>query len=629
MNKSHYYKICLCMIIGLSTVFTPISMAKTDIELTNTAKIEKTRKIINLSALSDKQLLAGTKFDLRTQIALQIKDQGSTQNCWAFASNTVLETNLLLTKKEEFNFSERHIVYSTAKTFSDGINPLAHNREVTSGGNATIAMGYFTSGRGPILEKDMPFSEIEQPIALSALEGKTTQKRVTDYVIFPEILKIKDEQGNIKYTNEAQTVTYTQNEIETNRNNIKQHIMNYGAVVSMTLSGPAYNEYYNFESELPSFYCDDADLTLNHQITIIGWNDEYPVTNFNEGHRPSNPGAYLVLNSYGTEGNFKTGCYYISYEDAYIEQGIIGIINAEDIEYDKIYQHDPLGISNSFAVGSEKVLYGANVFSKDKKIVEQINEISIASLAEQNVEVYINGEDGDLSKIKKVEIQDSKIRQGYTTIKLKQPVKLTGEKFVVAVKYIGNQKASIGIENQKSGYWATATSNSEESYYSLNMNNWIDLADLAGETTGISNTNICIKAFTTEVEKTITSDKYAIEENIIYKILPNTKVKDIKTELQLTEKDKIVRNNIEMKDEDIITTNTILTINDNKNYTLIVRGDITGSGSITLTDISKVKLHLVELELLNETQQKAADMNYTTTLTLTDLSQIKRAFVGQ
>ena len=398
----------------------------------------------------------------------------------------------------------------------------------------------------------------------------------------------------------------------------------------MTVSGSAYSEYYNFELEYPAFYCEDADLTLNHQITIIGWDDNYAVTNFNANHRPSEPGAYLVLNSYGSEGNFKTGCYYISYEDAYIEQGIIGIINAENIEYDNIYQYDHLGISNSFAVGEETVLYGANVFSKNEKVLEHLNEISIASLSEQNVEVYINGVDGDLSKIKKVEIEKATIRQGYTTIKLKQPVELTGKQFVVAVKYIGNnKKASIGIENQRAGYWATATSNPKESYYSLNMNSWTDLAELSGDTTGISNTNICIKAFTTDVETIITSDKYEVEEEIIYKILPNTKVQSLKEELQLTSKDKIIRNNIELEDEDIITTNTTLTTSNNKKYTLIVTGDITGSGSITLTDISKIKLHLVELELLDKLQQKAADMNYTETITLTDLSQIKRAFIGE
>lgn len=626
LNRSKYYKVCLCIIVALCTLFTPISMANTEVQLVETIPLEKSKLTITPSLLADKTLLSSMKFDLRSNIEVQVKDQKTTQECWAFAANTALETNLLLTQNEQFDFSERHMVYATAKTFTDGTNPLGHNREANGGGNASIAMAYLTSGRGPVLETEMPFSVNEEKIALSEIEEKTVQKKVTDYMVFPTILKTKDTEGNITYTDEEKTTTYTEAQVEENRNNIKQHIMNYGAVTAMTVSGSAYSEYYNYNLDYPAFYCDNTNLILNHQISIIGWDDTYAVENFNEAHRPSNPGAYLVLNSYGTEGNYKYGCYYISYEDAYIEMGIVGIINVEDIDYDKIYQYDPLGVSSSLCLDEEKVLYGANVFSKDKSVVEQLNEISIASLVEQNFELYINSEDGELSqdKLQKVEIEETTIRQGYTTIKLKNPVKLTGEKFAVVVKYSGNnKKAYIGVESSTKTYWATATSNSGESYYSQDMNTWTDLTEV-----GLTNTNICIKAFTTEIESVITSDSYVIEEDLIYKISPNTKLEDFKNNLQGIEEAKILRNNIELQEGDIITTNTTLITSDNKTYTLVVTGDITESGSVTVTDVSKLKMHLVELELLDAIQQKAADVNYTTTITLTDLSQMKSAIVG-
>lgn len=518
------------------------------------------------------------------------------------------------------------MVYATAKTFTDGINPLGHNREVKSGGNSSIAMAYYTSGRGPVLESDMPFSLNEEQISLSEIKGKTVQKKVTDYIVFPTILKSKNSDGSINYTDEQKTTSYTEAQVEENRNNIKQHIMKYGAVTAMTISGSAYNEYYNYSLEYPAFYCDNPNLDLNHQISIIGWNDEYAVENFNEQHRPTKPGAYLILNSYGTEGFYKYGCYYISYEDAYIEMGITGVINAENIDYDKIYQYDPLGISSSVCLGEEKILYGANVFSKNKDVVEQINEISISSLVSQNFELYINNEDGELAqnKLQKVETEENFIRQGYTTIKLKNPVKLTGEKFAIVVKYIGNkQKAYIGVESPSKTYWATATSNSGESYYSQDMNTWTDLVSA-----GLTNVNICIKAFTTEVEPVLKSDSYAIEEDLIYKILPNTKLEDFKNKLQGVEIAKILKNDIELKNGDIITTNTTLVTNNNKTYTLVVTGDITETGKLTVTDVSKLKLHMAELELLDEIQQKAADVNYTKTITITDLSRMKLALVG-
>lgn len=307
----------LCLLICIS--FAPNTFAKIDIVETQDIPTEKSRlREVNCDLITSKRLLASTQFDLRKSIDIEVKNQKSTQECWAFASNTVIETNLALRNNEKYDFSERHMVYSTSKTFTDGINTLGHNKEASGGGNEYIAMAYCTSGRGPILETDMPFEESEQKISLSEIANKTVQKKVSDYIIFPSILKTKDDNGNITYTDANKTVTYTDDEITAIRNQIKDHIMNYGAIATMTVSGSAYSEYYNYNLDYPAFYCDNANLVPNHQVAIIGWDDNYSVDNFNEENRPSKPGAYLILNSYGTE-TYKYGCYYISYEDCFVE----------------------------------------------------------------------------------------------------------------------------------------------------------------------------------------------------------------------------------------------------------------------------------------------------------------------
>ncbi len=101
-----------------------------------------------------------------------------------------------------------------------------------------------------------------------------------------------------------------------------------------------------------------------------------------------------------------------------------------------------------------------------------------------------------------------------------------------------------------------------------------------------------------------------------------------KSNIQSSAELKILKDNIELQEEDIITTDTIINVGEDKAYQIIVTGDITGTGDISSTDISKLKLHLVGTELLNEIQQKAADMNNTGSVTLTDLSQMKSALVG-
>lgn len=273
-----------------------------------------------------------------------------------------------------------------------------------------------------------------------------------------------------------------------------------------------------------------------------------------------------------------------------------------------------------------QTLYGANVFKKEKTTEETLKEISIASSIDQNFELYINSIDGELSqeKLQKIETDETSIRSGYTTIKLKEPIELSGEEFAIAVKYIGqNKKAYIGIEKPNTTYWETATSNKKESYYSLDGKEWTDIAD-----TNIQNSNICIKAFTTIKERNILSDSYKIEEDLIYKISPKTDLKTFKNNIETSGNIKILRNNIELQEGDIITTGTTINLDNDKTYQIIVSGDITGTGTLTTTDVSKVKLHLVGNTLLEGIQEKAADVNNTGTITTTDLSQMKEAVIG-
>ena len=310
-------KLSTCLLICM--LFAPNTFAKVDIEEIQYVPTEKRiLREVNNNVIVNKILQTSTSFDLRKNIEIEIKDQKGTQECWAFSSNTAIETNLALRENKKYNFSERHMVYSTSRTFTDGTNTIGHSKEANDGGNASIAMAYCTSGRGPVLEEEMPFSESEAKISLSEIANKTVQKKITDYKVFPSILKTKDENGSITYTDESKTVTYTEEEITAIRNQIKAHIMEYGSITAMTLSGNAYNDYYNYELDYPAFYCDKTNFVPNHQISIIGWDDNYLIENFNEANRPSNPGAYLILNSYGTE-NYKYGCYYISYEDCFIE----------------------------------------------------------------------------------------------------------------------------------------------------------------------------------------------------------------------------------------------------------------------------------------------------------------------
>ena len=46
------------------------------------------------------------------------------------------------------------------------------------------------------------------------------------------------------------------------------------------------------------------DLTTNHEVCIVGWDDDYPASSFLKDHQPPANGAWLVKNSWGSEYDF-------------------------------------------------------------------------------------------------------------------------------------------------------------------------------------------------------------------------------------------------------------------------------------------------------------------------------------
>lgn len=57
-----------------------------------------------------------------------------------------------------------------------------------------------------------------------------------------------------------------------------------------------------------------TNLGGNHAVCIIGWDDDFPATNFNASHQPKRNGAFLAKNSWGSSGGYD-GYIWISYED--------------------------------------------------------------------------------------------------------------------------------------------------------------------------------------------------------------------------------------------------------------------------------------------------------------------------
>ena len=455
------------------------------------------------------RMLSGTyksSYSINEDVSYQKKNQETTNQCWAFATTTALETNMAKIRKKNVVLSPRHIEYSTSNNFLDGTNKRAYKREINSGGNSYISLAYCTSGNGPVLEADMPFENNSNKINLKDINIKPTLK-LENYVQFPTIKKERTG-DSIKYS-DGNGVEYTEVQVQNVRNMIKEQIEKNGSVIAYTyidnsLQNFNMEKYKKGTSKYVAYYNNGNKIFGNHAVSIIGWDDNFSKENFDENSKPIHDGAFLVASSsYLQDGTFSE--YYISYDDALIEEGNFGITSTSDIDYDSIYQYDDYGYNLSYALKYEstkepiKNAYISNVFNRNNTPEgkdEYLNEVSIYVVDATNVDIYVNANDDDKNKTVKVAsagILDS----GYHTIKLSTPIKLTGNKFVIeanlksdsiAVPLEANLKTILG----QSSPWDNATSEKGQSYISVNGKDWNDLVE-----TELKDSNVCLKGFTT------------------------------------------------------------------------------------------------------------------------------------
>lgn len=583
-----------------------------------------------------------SSYDLRNYYDVRVKNQGMTNCCWAFSLISSTEMNMLIKKGINVDLSEKHANYATSNSFSDGTNSLAFNRTASDGSSFIIGLAYLTNGQGAVLESQMPFSENTSNISLSEIDIDPSYY-VTGYEILPTIYKIKSD-GKTLYT-DGYGKYYSETEVTALRKIIKQHIIEDGAI-STYMAAAALEYYSNPENILASkaYYCDNMNYSVDHAVTIVGWDDNYSKDNFTGASKPDKDGAYIVLNSY-SDNYFDNGYMYVSYEDVWIETMLYGITDTSSIDYKNLYQHDEFGgnvaITLATNSGAIQEAYYASVYSRNSSDSEAINRVSVTTNQYAKLEIYVNPNGSDLSSsnLKLVATTDV-LSPGYNTISF-DSVKLTGSEFAVVVKQKAiNETLYIMVEaNVEDTMYATATANSGDSKVSANGVTWRNLGDLGtidynGHSVDLSKADVCIKAFTVESkEPEISSSVYEISsDNYITKIYDKTTINDFLKNMTLlnTNYEFIDKNNNNVTDYNSYVTTNMTLKTDDKTYTLVVRGDMSCDGEMDIVDFSKQILHYVEYDgfVLSGAQAKAADINLDGEFDIVDVSKLKLILVN-
>ncbi len=377
-----------------------------------------------------------------------VRDQGLYGTCWAFASLAALETTL--TPQENLVFSPDHM--SLCNSFSLGQN---------EGGEYTMAIAYMASWQGPVYESDDPYGDGETNPNLKA------RKHLEE----AQILAPKDYVA------------------------IKEAIYKYGAVetsiYTQMKTANSWSGYYNRER---ATYYYNQEATCNHDIIIVGWDDDFPKEYFTI--TPENDGAFICKNSWGTEFG-EDGYFYVSYEDANI--GTTNVVYTKlggADNFDHIYQSDLLGWRGQLGYEKEEA-YFANVYRAGED--EELAAVSFyATDVDTTYQVYVvpEFEDEDSLNDRKLVAEGSFEQAGYYTVRLDDAVKLKdNQKFAVVVHIqTPGSVHPVAIEYNADSRTREFDITDGEGYISLYGNKWMSAEKN-------KDCNLCLKAFTNDRNK--------------------------------------------------------------------------------------------------------------------------------
>lgn len=349
------------------------------------------------------------KYDQRSSVS-PIKDQGSFGSCWAFSALSGMETSYARSTGQQFpDLSEFHLAYFMYHTAEDPLGGTAGDVVTASnpsnfmqiGGNSYYSMWTLLNWKGAASESSYAY-----PSSTSFL--------------FPSKDKAYDSFAHLQ---NVYRISYQ------DKTTIKTLIQQYGSMVASYYHD---DSYYN-DSSFSYYY--NGNHTTNHAVSIIGWDDAFPRTNFKTGRQPSANGAWLMKNSWGT-GRGNNGYYWISYEDKSLSD-VWYSFNAESKDnYSNNYQYDG-GVNLSYVQANQGSI--ANIFTAQGN--EILKAIGFYALPMTNYEIQIYKGGNSSDPVSGTPFftaslpSGTLLYEGYHTISLGTEIPLaSGETFSVVVK---------------------------------------------------------------------------------------------------------------------------------------------------------------------------------------------------
>lgn len=287
------------------------------------------------------------------------RDQNPYGTCWAFSSIGLEEFDLIAKGQRDssVDLSELQLIHFTFNSVIDPLggtkgdyskyyNENTRNSYLDRGGNYEYAVKRLSQWVGAVNESDVPYSDAEN-VYNNGLDDKYAYQYDTAHLQNAYRINIK-EQPDV----------------------VKQQIMEHGAV------GASYTHYYAGENHNNNSYYDMQGIVSSgggHAVMIVGWDDDYSKDNFATTTKPSNNGAWLIRNSWGSYFDY----FWMSYETYSLADTVWVFDMSADDGLDNNYQLDG-GLYTAtvgYYTGAANVFY---VSEKEGVASETLKSVSLA-----------------------------------------------------------------------------------------------------------------------------------------------------------------------------------------------------------------------------------------------------------
>lgn len=433
-----------------------------------------------------------TKFDLRDWGWVSpVRDQGWMGACWTFGMSAALESALLKATGIEFNVSMNNMrnvmKYTPYGTF-----------EVFEGGTNLASVGYLLSWFGAIPYDADTYDEL----------GKITQPITTSQDIH------------------VQDIIFIPNNEIPNGTQIKRAILKYGALDVSFFGQASYDDEVSYYNPKTNAQYVDVPETANHEVSIIGWDDNFPKEKFI--FTPPGNGAWIIKNSYGSDWG-DNGFVYVSYYDksllAYkpgkVTDYATAVIIENTVPYNKNYQYDITWLSH-FERSNGTISY-MNVFEAlDDDLIGAVGTYFNESGVNYTVKIFVNDE---------LRLTQNGVSPyvGYHTIKLNEYVPIKeGDLFKTIMT--SNWVPYTLLEDTRVHYtknisFVSSDGKTWKDSYDLGYITCLKVYTVADDTKIINNENITVEYgnesyFTVQV---VTADGHSVGEGAVVNITINGK----------------------------------------------------------------------------------------------------------